>query len=257
MFKKDINYKVEGKGKPLILIHGLSDSLEYWEPLSSILKNKHKIIRYDIRGHGKSPLSREEISIDLLVDDLNILLNNLKVDECIIVGFSMGGLIGLSYAIKYPEKVSSIILMSTFARCSSYVENIFLQLRNAVKSSYDDFYEYILPMVLCPNIIEENKKELEMIKEYASNNVNTMAIEKAINAMLGFDIIYDLDQFDIPTLILCGKYDTLVPPSLQEETHKKIINSEMIVLDNLKHNLLVGKNISKISDIIVDFILKQ
>lgn len=256
MFNNEINYKSEGRGKTIVLIHGLSDNLEYWEAVSTYLKNEYNIIRYDLRGHGKSPLGEDEITIELFVKDLNDLLTKLNVDECTLIGFSLGGVIASEYALKYPSKVSSLILMSSFSNCSQPMKEIFLKLKDAVKSSFEEFYDLILPMVLCPNIITENQNELEIIKRQQAPLANRKAIEKSIDAMLNFNNTNNLIKINTPTLIICGKYDELTPKNIQEQMHKNIKNSEMIIIDNVKHNLLIGNNVIKIREIIENFIEK-
>ena len=251
-----INYKVEGKGETIVLIHGLSDNLEYWLPLANMLKDNYTVIRYDLRGHGLSS-SDDTISIDLLVDDLNNLLNELVIDTCILVGFSLGGVIAQDYTLKHPEKVSSLILMSSFSRCTPYINEKFLELRSAVNSSFYDFFDLILPMVLCPEVISENRSELEIIKEYASENNNIIAIANTITAMLNYDIESELEHINKPTLIIGGRYDDLIPVSIQEDMHRSIKYSELHILEDTKHNLLVGENIVKISNMIKMFIEKQ
>ncbi|MBE6491669.1 MAG: alpha/beta fold hydrolase [Methanobrevibacter sp.] len=86
-----LNYVVEGKGEPLIFLHGLSDDLRYWEVLTSTLKKKYQVIRIDLRGHGESELGDDEITIDTYADDLKDLLDDLKIDAGNLIGFSLGG----------------------------------------------------------------------------------------------------------------------------------------------------------------------
>lgn len=254
MISKKINYKTDGNGKDIVLIHGLSDNLEYWEPLVQFLKDKYEIIRYDLRGHGKTPLEDEDITIDLYVDDLEKLLDELKIEECVLVGFSLGGLIAQEYAAKFPEKVSSIILMSTFQKCTPHTENILKKLKNDVLSSFTEFFDHILPIVLCPKVIQENVEEINTIREFAKENANTEAISKAIDAILTFDNTLTVN---CPTLIMYGKYDDMIPFSSQETMQENIENSELIVLDNVKHNLLVGKNVVSVGVMIDEFITKH
>ena len=89
------------------------------------------------------------------------------------------------------------------------------------------------------------------------NNVrvvlNVDAVKKAIDAILNFNVECMLDAIDIKTLILAGKYDDLSLLSEQTELSRNIKNSDLIVFDNLKHNLLVGKDIGKIVDILIKF----
>ena len=87
----NLNYVVEGKGEPLIFLHGLSDDLKFWEVLTSTLNEKYQVIRMDLRGHGESELGDDEISIATYADDLKNLLDDLQIDAGNLVGFSLGG----------------------------------------------------------------------------------------------------------------------------------------------------------------------
>lgn len=251
-----LNYKVEGNGKAIVFIHGLSDNLSYWEVLTSGLKKNYKVIRFDLQGHGESDLDGGEINVSTYADDLNDLLEKLGVDKVNLVGFSLGGAVALDFAIRYPSKVSSIVLMSTFFKSTPYLMNVFSQFFNGIQISFEEFYDLILPMVLCPDVILKNKKELEFLKQYSSQMANTEGIEKAILACMEFDVGNHLSEINAPTLILAGKYDEVTPLDIQKEMNEKITSSEMIVLDNVRHNLLVGEKIKVVMDILDDFLKK-
>ena len=107
-----------------------------------------------------------------------------------------------------------------------------------------------MPLVLCPNVIENNKGELGLLKQFSSPSANIEAYIKAVDACLNFDVENELDNIDVPTLILAGQYDEIFPVDMQKELQSKIKNSKLIVFENTKHNLLVGKNNEKIIDII-------
>ena len=252
-----MNYKVEGNGETLVFLHGLSDNLLYWEFLASNLKDDYQVIRLDFRGHGESELGDEEITIDQLANDLINLLEVLDVDKINLIGFSLGGAVALDFAVKYPDKVSSLVLMSSFFKINEDSEKILIQLKDALESSFEDFYDLILPKVLCPDVIDENKNELVALKEIASKTANTQAYIKAIDACLDFDIEDKLSEIDIPTLILAGKYDGMFELDTQIHLQSKIKDSKLIVFDNVKHNLLVGKNNLEILEIIKNFIKKE
>ncbi len=254
MDKINLHFTVEGSGKPLVFIHGLSDSLLYWELLASNLKNEYQIIRMDLRGHGESELGNDEITIDLYVNDIVNILDNLDVNDINLIGFSLGGIIALDFALKYPDRVSSLVLMSTFAKIEDQFTDIYVELKKALNIGFEEFYDMILPMVLCPKVIEENHDELEFLKQLASQTANTQAYIKAIDACLDFDVKNRLSEIEIPALILAGKYDEMAPVDIQKDIHANIAGSELIILDDVKHNLLVGQNNMKILDILKKFL---
>ena len=252
-----MNYKVEGNGETLVFLHGLSDNLLYWEFLASSLKDDYQVIRLDFRGHGESELDDDEITIGQFANDLTNLLEELDVDKINLIGFSLGGAVALDFAVKYPEKVSSLVLMSSFFKINEGSEKILIQLKDALESSFEDFYDLILPKVLCPDVIDENKNELVALKEIASKTANTQAYIKAIDACLDFDVEDRLCEIDIPTLILAGKYDGMFELDTQIQLQSKIKDSKLIVFDNVKHNLLVGENNLEILKVIKNFIQKE
>jgi len=252
-----MNYKVEGTGESLVFIHGLSDSLLYWEFLASNLKNDYQVIRMDLRGHGESDIGKDKITVELLSNDLNDLLSELNIKKAHLIGFSLGGAVTLDFAINYPEKVSSIVLMSSFSNSDEYLTEVFTQLRNALGIGFEEFYDLILPMVLCPDVIEDNREELEALKNLASKTANTDAYIKATDACMDFNVENQLSKINIPTLILAGHYDNISLPDSQRKIHEKISNSKFVIFENTKHNLLVGKNNQKILDILKDFFTGQ
>lgn len=249
-----MNYRLDGKGKTLIFIHGLSDNLLYWEFLANNLKYDYQILRVDLRGHGESELGNEEITIDTYSNDLNNLLEELHISELNLIGFSLGGAVALDFAIKYPQKVDSIVLMSSFYKADDELRNTLNQFKNSLNLGFEEFYDNILPMVLCPKVIDDNKKELELLKDLASQNANIDAYIKAVDVCLNFNVEKDVSQINVPTLILAGKYDEISTLDMQKELHNMIENSKLIVFDNTKHNLLVGKNNEKILAILKEFL---
>lgn len=249
-----MNYKLEGSGKTLVFIHGLSDNLLYWELLASNLKQDYQILRVDLRGHGESELGNEDITIDTYVDDLDNLLEELNMSKVNLIGFSLGGAVALEFAIRYPKKVNSLVLMSTFYNVDDELRNTLTHFKKALNVSFEEFYDTILPMVLCPDVIEDNKDELELLKEITSQNANTGAFVKAVDVCLNFNVESDLSEIDVPALILAGRYDDISTLDMQKNLHSKIKDSKLIVFDDAKHNLLVGKNNDKILDILIDFL---
>lgn len=248
-----MNYKLEGSGKKLVFIHGLSDNLLYWEFLASNLQDSYQVLRFDLRGHGESELGNEEITIDTYVDDLNNLLDELNISKANLIGFSLGGAVALDFAIKYPQKVDSLVLMSTFYKVDDELRTTLNQFKNSLNSGFEEFYDIILPRVLCPDVIDENKKDLELLKEMASQNANVEAYIKAVDVCLNFNGEGYLSKINIPTLILAGKYDDISTLDMQKELNSEIGNSKLIVFDDVKHNLLIGENNAKILKILKDF----
>lgn len=253
----ELNYVVEGRGETLVLIHGLSDNLLYWEVLATALKKDFEVVRFDLRGHGKSPLGNGEITIDTYANDLKSLLDELGITKANLIGFSLGGAVALDFTARFPEFVSSLVLMSTFYKCDDNCADVFNQFINALDSSFEDFFDFMLPKVLCPDVIENNIEDLELLKQLSSKTANLEAYKMATEACFNYDVENQLSQINVPTLILAGRYDEIFPKSIQESLSEKIKNSKLIIFDNSKHNLLVGKNNVEIVEILKKFYKKR
>ena len=141
----DVNYIFEGSGdKTIVFIHGLSDSLEYWMGLFSGLSDDYRILSYDLRGHGESDLGNEEFTMDLLAQDLHNLFLKLNIEKASLIALSLGGNIALTFALKYPELVDKLILMSTFSESDDNLSAKFKEFKKAINISYETFFDVII-----------------------------------------------------------------------------------------------------------------
>ncbi|MBI1851445.1 MAG: alpha/beta hydrolase [Planctomycetes bacterium] len=100
-------YDVAGKGEPVVLIHGGQLDRRMWDDQFTRYASRFQVVRYDVRGYGKSPAPLEPYSD---VDDLRDLLDDLKIETANLVGLSLGGRIAIDFAIQYPKRVRSIVL---------------------------------------------------------------------------------------------------------------------------------------------------
>ena len=109
----DIAYKMFGKGDPIILHNGASDTMDAWDPsLLSILSSNNTVIVFDSRGIGNTTSGTESYSVQLLANDTAGLMDVLKIQKANILGYSLGTFTTQQFAITYPDKVSSVVLIA-------------------------------------------------------------------------------------------------------------------------------------------------
>lgn len=113
-----LHYRQEGlqTGIPLVFINSLGTDLRLWDELVKSLANRYAIVRYDKRGHGLSDCPPGPYSIRDETNDLAGLLAHLEIEEAIVVGISVGGMIALDYAGRHPERTKSLVLSDTAPR---------------------------------------------------------------------------------------------------------------------------------------------
>ena len=248
-----INYELEGEGKTIVFVHGLSDSLAYWKVLSENLKNDYQTLIYDLRGHGESSDDDRNTTIDLYQEDLYQLLKSLNIENAVFVGLSLGGNVILDLAVNHPEMVNGLVVMSSFPEHDEKLKNIFDDFDNAIDEGFVEFFDTILPYTLPDDILEEHKELLENLKVEAAKTANIEGIKKGINAGYGFNLSDKLNEINAPTLVIAGEEDNLTTLDIQRKISDNIQDSELIVLEKTKHNIFIGRNIEKVLNIINDF----
>ncbi len=241
----NIHYRDEGDGFPLIFLHGLSDSADFWEPLINEFSNKYRIIAPDLRGHGNSNETRK-ISIDLFTADLHHLLGNLKIKNVNIFGFSLGALVAQNFCLKYPQAVQSMILLSAFSYCTPQLNKTFQKLENCIlEGGLSDFFDEMIKLVYTPEFISDHNEIFKYKKTSIEMNFPRVIIE-SINACNDFNIKKSLSEIKVLTLIFSGCEDILTLPTHSEDLKKDISDSKIIYLDGVGHNLLLPEKIPEI-----------
>jgi pimeloyl-ACP methyl ester carboxylesterase len=112
-------YEIYGTGQPLLLLHGNGGSIASRTGQIGALSKKYKVIAVDSRCHGKSGCNVKDLNYELMADDINQLLTQLKIDSCLIWGHSDGGILGLILAYTHPEKVKRLVATGANIQCDS------------------------------------------------------------------------------------------------------------------------------------------
>ena len=250
-----LNYIMEGKGFPLILVHGLSDDLRFWTPLIPKLSGNYRTIALDLRGHGSSSKPEGPYSIEQFSRDLCDMLNKLNIKKAHFIGFSMGGAVVQELTVKHPEMVSSMILISSFSYVDSKLNEILRKLRKSlVEGGFAAFFDEILPLVLTPKLINENRAELQQVKEEKVKTESADALISAVEACMEFDIKDKISMISKPTLIISGKEDIFLQDVFAEQMHILIRGSKREIVENTGHNILILENIPFLLKSILEFL---
>lgn len=116
-------YEIHGSGEALLLLHGGLGAGLMFSPILPELSKTHRVITVDLQGHGHTADIDRPLSMDAMAEDLAGLLNYLKIAKTDVMGYSMGGAVGLRLAVQHPEVVNRLVLVSTaFSRDGWYPE---------------------------------------------------------------------------------------------------------------------------------------
>jgi len=117
-------YEVTGKGRPVVFVHGFGCGIRSWDPQVAALARTHRVIAYDVRGHGltDAPTDAAAYSQAASLEDLRQLLATLKLRRAAVIGLSMGGNIALNFALAHPGLVSALVIADTGAGSDGHAD---------------------------------------------------------------------------------------------------------------------------------------
>ena len=216
---------------PIVFIHGVGLNHKIWEPQINVFENT--FLAYDILGHGKTPLDKENLSFEDFSDQLINLIDELNIRRIHLVGFSIGSLIARNFASKYSDRLESLILLCSIFRRTEKQQQI-------VKDRFE----------LAKKSKSLSKQALKrwFTDEYLEKNPNTYNKISSIleqNSMENFLKIYELfvnhkddEQFEkikTKTLIMTGEGDIGSTPEMSINLSKVINNSNVKIISKGKH----------------------
>lgn len=242
-----------GSGEPNIFLHGLSDSSQFFSILNKDL-NGFNVIEPDLRGHGESNHD-VEISMELLTEDLRNLLDELEVKKANILGFSLGSLIAQNFALEFPERVKSLIICSGYSKCNHELSETFKNLEELTeKGGISSFFDEMIKLVYTKDYLLKHG-ELYKFREATVQMNSKASILKCLRICRNFNVESELSEIKVPSLIMYGSKDLLVPPENSQVIHGGIKNSELLSFP-MGHNFFLPENIRKIAMEIQRFLLK-
>ncbi|MFJ5714883.1 alpha/beta fold hydrolase [Neobacillus sp. NPDC093127] len=224
-----IPYLRLGAGEPLVFIHGLEEIKEGWANQFEFA-DQYELIIPDLRGHGEYQ-SPGEISITNFAMDVISLLKCLGFESAHICGLSMGGIVAQEIYRQAPEMCRSLMLVSTFHYAPKRLGKLFLkhhQYRTENKSS-DILRETAAKVCL----YSWSKENFESFSRFYQPNRKYYG--KSMEACLNVNNLRLLPKINIPTLIIGGQYDSVIPVWVQFMMHKQIPHSEFVIFRNTGH----------------------
>ena len=250
-----LDYQLGGRGRLIALGHSLGMNGDIFNPLRPVLERYGQLLTWDARGHGRSQRPATKWTIEDLAADLRGLIERIGGDRAVICGLSMGGNTALAYAVAHPDKLDALILADTTAWYGEGAPAAWEQrAQNAEKNGMAPIVPFSLPRWFSDSYIQTNPDKAKKAGEVLlANDVSSYAA--ACRALGLFDARSGLARIQCPTLILVGSEDPATPPAMAEDLHKNIRNSELHVLDGLRHMTPVEAP-DRVGSVIAEFLEK-
>lgn len=242
-----IIYEKHGSGTPLIMLHGLSMNLAAFYPIIKEIEDQFMIYAMDSRGHGKSskPI---EITIEDHVNDIIDLMEHENIDKAHILGHDMGGVVAQELAIRNPEKVNKLVLVSSI---SNKGKQPLIKLIAKHKDKVAGFSKDEAVLILFNEIFHnehETFKWYQTVKQYYRMNIEEDAV--SVRTINGINVKSDLIQ--VPTFIIKGKYDPLV----SDDGTEKINHAKTEIFEHSGHAPFVEEK-EKFKSLLLSYLKKK
>ena len=228
-------YEESGTGVPIVFLHGFTLDHRMWRAQAENFSKNYRVILHDSRGHGQSDAPPTNYARDTRVEELRMALDQLGIDKCHLVGLSMGGSTGILFALKYPERLLSLTLVSTGAagwnvgKMISNLDQVAKSkgVKNALKQWMDWSLKYYKKH---PHLLHVAQSINEMMFSH-SGAIWADPSRGKYPRMIDLDHVY---QIKVPTLIMIGDRDRIFIP-LARQLHAKIAGSKLIEYPEVGH----------------------
>ena len=228
LFNKDgTSYKVFGDCPPtLIFIHGVGMCGEIWAPQVEYFFKKYQVITYDFLGHGQSPLPKNDPTLDDYVEQLNNLVDSIGVSNFSLVGHSMGAIISVAFARKFPQKINALVALNiVFNRNEKAQKDVLLRANQVLESNKILNIENTLERWFKNNISSAEMNKIDKVRNWLKNT-SPKGYGEAYRLFALSDKVFinNLYQLKLPVLYLTGSEDPNSTPLMSEQISQETPN---------------------------------
>ena len=238
----DINYIEEGKGFPVLLIHGLAGDHTAWMPQLAAWRDKYRVIAFDNPGSGDSSLVSDPVVTADLADATLGLMDKLGIEKAHVVGRSMGGAVAQHIALKAPERLQSMALAASFARLDPLGSQVIANLQQLLtwRKSWAEWAPHAVYLFVAPGFYNANAELMAKITALVSGEDRDMvSYDNLATACIEHDVLDRLSEVKTPTLVMGGRFDPICSMTAQNWMMDQLPNAELEVFENSSHFFLM------------------
>ncbi len=224
-------------GETVVFIHGFPFNRSMWQPQTKALSDRHRVLSFDVRGHGQSEVGDGQYSLEFFVDDLMAGMDEFKIKTAVLCGLSMGGYIALRAVERHPDRFKALVLCDTKSEADSDEVKIkrAATIRKVKDEGVEAFAGGFVKTVLGEKSAMTKPELIESVLKMIRGNT-TLGISGALLALAArTDTTASLSKIKMPTLILVGEEDKLTPLANAEAMRQRIPNSILHVIPEAGH----------------------
>jgi pimeloyl-ACP methyl ester carboxylesterase len=231
-----VHYRDEGRnnGKVLVLLHGFLQNIDVWSSYVLSYMHELRVITIDLPGHGHTEPFCEVHSMDFMARIVKQVLEESGVDQCVMVGHSMGGYVALAFAEKYPYTLRGLGLINSYALADS--EQHHANRQAVCEQVKENRASYIVNFV--PTLFDESNRaalsqDIKDLKEQCLETRGESIIAAQKGMMARPSRIAVLQQLEVPVLFIYGKNDSRIPLEIAISQAMLPHHSEILLLDHV------------------------
>jgi pimeloyl-ACP methyl ester carboxylesterase len=241
----NLHYDIHGQGQPLLFINGLGQPSIGWDPeLIQALAKTHQVITYDNRGTGLSDKPDEPYTIAMFAGDAIGLLDLLGIPRAHAFGVSMGGMIAQELGAHYPERIASLTLGCTTPGGRNAVQappESLKMLEGRAGMTPEEAGREGWKLSFSDEFIRTHQAELEAnLQRMLAHVTPRFAYERHFQATMTLRVFKHLKDIKIPTLVVTGRDDILIPAANSEIIAREIPGAELKIFENAGHGFFVS-----------------
>ncbi|MDH4299993.1 MAG: alpha/beta hydrolase, partial [Dehalococcoidia bacterium] len=258
----DINiyYEIYGKGEPLVLIYGYAGHSGLWFRQIPVLSKKYQVVAFDNRGVGRSDKPHTPYTMAMMAGDVAGLLDVVGVDAAHIFGISLGGMVAQHFALGYPQRVISLILGCTFCGGVHSIQPepesmaALFDFERLKKMTHEEVTRQAIPFCYSQKFIEEHPDLIEqrVAKQLEYPTPGHGATRQA-EAVMGHDTYELLPRIRLPTLVIAGDNDRLIPVENSRILASRIPKAELAIIRGAGHEFFI-EDAEEVNKTILDFL---
>lgn len=232
----EIEYSIDGERGPwVIMSHSLGCTLEMWDAQVPALQGRYRVLRYDTRGHGRSEGTSGLYTLEMLAQDALGLLDHLGIERAHWVGFSMGGMIGQTFALRYPQRLLSLVLADTTSEHSGTPHAIWEErIRVAREEGLGPLVDPAVRRWFTERFRIENPGQTGRVAEW----IGQTSVDGwcgCCGAIASIATTEQLHLIDCPVLVMVGEKDIGTPLASALEMHRRLPQSVLALISDAAH----------------------
>ena len=231
----ELNYTIAGDGPWVVMSHSVACDLRMWDPQVEVLAKNFKVLSFDTRGHGASSAPEGQYTLEFLADDVKGLLDGLGVSACRWVGLSMGGMIGQTFALRYPGIFKAMVLADT---SSGYTADVWPAWEQRINTAREQGMEPLVEPTLSRWFTEPFLAGRREVTGRVAAMIRATPVPGYVGccyAIPKLNLTHRLKEISCPTLVIAGEQDQATPMEMARVIQGGIRGAQLVTIPSASH----------------------